>query len=157
MKISGTPMGDPTIGSPFAILSEPDLLEKLPRVEKKATIITGSIAARPIQKVLDACGNRTWVYGTGKEIACLITIEDLKNVDLSKVEETVIIPGRCFVHDKEAAEVLSSDGVERRVIRGPEMLTADAEMSMGMEKNGVLEMEMDGFADLIRLINMYGR
>lgn len=156
IKISGTPMGDPSIGSPFAILNEPDLLEKLPRVEKKATVITGSIAARPIQKVLDACGNRTWVYGTEKEIACLITIDDLKKVDLSKVEETVIIPGRCFVHEKEAEKVLSSDGVQRKIVRGPEMLTADAEMSMGMEKNGVLEMEMDGFADLIRLINMYG-
>ena len=157
IKISGTPLGDPTIGSPFAILNEPDLLQKLPRVEKKATVITGSIAARPIQKVLDACGNEAWVYGTKKEIACLITIDDLKEADLSKLEETVIIPGRCFVHEKEAEEVLSADGVERKIIRGPEMLTADAEMSMGMDKNGVLEMEMDGFADLIRLINMYGK
>ena len=157
IKISGTPLGDPTIGSPFAILNEPDLLQKLPRVEKKATVITGSIAARPIQKVLDACGNEAWVYGTKKEIACLITIDDLKEADLSKLEETVIIPGRCFVHEKEAEEVLSADGVERKIIRGPEMLNADAEMSMGMDKNGVLEMEMDGFADLIRLINMYGK
>lgn len=157
MKISGTPLGDSSIGSPFAIINEPDLLEKLPRVEKKATIITGSIAARPIQQVLDACGNETWVYGTEKEIACLITIDDLKSVDLSKIEETVIIPGRCFVHEKEAEKVLSADGVQRQIIRGPEMLTADAETSMGMEKNGVLEMEMEGFADLIRLINMYGK
>lgn len=157
IKISGTPIGDPTIGSPFAILNEPDLLDKLPRVDKKATVITGSIAARPIQKVLDACGNENWVYGTKKEIACLITIDDIKEIDLSKLEETVIIPGRCFVHEKEAEEVLSADGVERKIIRGPEMLTADAEMSMGMDKNGVLQMEMDGFADLIRLINMYGK
>jgi methanogenesis marker radical SAM protein len=156
-KINGTPLGDPEIGSPFAIMDEPDLLEKLPKVEKDATIITGSIAARPIQAILDACGNKTWVYGTKKEIACLITIDDLKEVDLSRVGEVVIIPGRAFVHEKEAAEVLSSDGVERTVIRGPDMLTADAETSMGMDKNGVLQMEMDGFSDLIRLINMYGK
>ncbi|MDD4299353.1 MAG: methanogenesis-associated radical SAM protein, partial [Methanomicrobium sp.] len=92
-----------------------------------------------------------------KEIACLITIDDLKAVDLSRINETVIIPCRCFVHDKEASEVLSADGVERTVIRGPDMLTADAETSMGMDRNGVLQMEMDGFSDLIRLINMYGK
>ncbi|MBP2133233.1 methanogenesis marker radical SAM protein [Methanomicrobium sp. W14] len=157
IKINGTPLGDPEIGSPFAITDEPDLLEKLPRVEKDATIITGSIAARPIQTILDACGNKSWVYGTQKEIACLITIDDLKSVDLSKIGEVVIIPGRSFVHEKEATEVLSSDGVERTVIRGPDMLTADAETSMGMDKNGVLQMEMDGFSELIRLMNMYGR
>ena len=36
------------------------------------------------------------------------------------------------------------------------MLTADAETSMGMTRNQVLEMEMEGFADLIRLIKRYG-
>ena len=42
------------------------------------------------------------------------------------------------------------------MLRGPEMLTADAETSMGMTREQVLEMEMAGFADLIRLINQYG-
>ncbi|WOF15444.1 methanogenesis marker radical SAM protein [Methanoplanus sp. FWC-SCC4] len=156
MKINGTPLGDPEIGSPFALTDEPELVEKLPKVTKKATIITGSIAARAIQKILDGCGNESWVVGTKKEIACLMTIDDLREVDLSRVENTVIIPGRAFVHEKEACEVLSADGVSRVVIRGPDMLTADAETSMGMTKNEVLQMEMDGFAELIRLINMYG-
>ena len=70
---------------------------------------------------------------------------------------SVIIPGRAFVHDAEAQEVLSRDGIEREIIRGPEMLTADAETSMGMTRNEVLAMEMDGFADLIRTINRYGK
>ena len=35
-------------------------------------------------------------------------------------------------------DVLSSDGIDRQVIRGPEMLTADAETSMGMTRNQVL-------------------
>ncbi len=157
MKISGTPMWDPSIGSPFAIANEPDLLKKLPRVSKKATVITGSIAARYIQDILDKCGNDTWVVGTKKEIACLITIDDLKGVDLKRVEETVIIPGRAFVYEKEAQKVLSADGTERTVIRGPDMLTADAETSMGMDINSVLAMEMEGFAELIRLINRYGK
>jgi NifB/MoaA-like Fe-S oxidoreductase len=68
----------------------------------------------------------------------------------------VIIPGRAFVHDLEAERVLSADGKERTVIRGPEMLTADAETSMGMTRNEVLAIEMEGFADLIRLINIHG-
>lgn len=33
LRINGTPLWDPTLGSPFAILNEPDLLEKLPRVK----------------------------------------------------------------------------------------------------------------------------
>jgi NifB/MoaA-like Fe-S oxidoreductase len=69
----------------------------------------------------------------------------------------VIIPGRAFVHDEEARSVLSADGTDREVIRGPDTLTADAETSMGMDRNGVLMMEMEGFAELIRTINRYGR
>jgi len=36
------------------------------------------------------------------------------------------------------------------------MLTADAETSMGMTRDQVLEMEMSGFSDLIQLINQNG-
>ena len=156
LKISGTPMGDPTIGSPFAIINEPDLLDKLPRVRKKASLISGGIAARYVQDVLDACGNKSWVQSVKKEIACLITLDDLKELDCSKLEKVVIIPGRSFVHERQAEELLSADGVQRTVIRGAETLTADAETSMGMTRTQVLQMEMDGFGDLIRLINQYG-
>ena len=157
LKISGTPLWDPDIGSPFAILSEPDLIRKLPRVQRRATVISGSIAAPYINKVLVSCGSKVPVVPVQKEIACLITIEDLRKLDLSTLEPVVIIPGRAFVHDAEAQDVLSSDGIEREVIRGPEMLTADAETSMGMTRNQVLAMEMDGFAELIRTINRYGK
>jgi hypothetical protein len=37
------------------------------------------------------------------------------------------------------------------------MLTADAETSMGMTRDGVLLRELEGFSDLIWLINHYGR
>ncbi len=156
IKISGTPLWDPDIGSPFAILNEPYLLDKLPRVQRRATVISGSIAAPFIEKVLALCGSKVPVVPVRKEIACLITIDDLRELDLSALEPVVIIPGRAFVHDSEAQDVLSSDGIDRQVIRGPEMLTADAETSMGMIRDHVLEMEMDGFADLIRTINRYG-
>jgi NifB/MoaA-like Fe-S oxidoreductase len=157
MKISGTPLWDPEIGSPFALLSEPELVAKLPRVQRHATVISGSIATPFIEKILSACGSQVPVMPVTKEIACLITIDDLKELDLSALEPAVIIPGRAFVHDPEAQEVLSRDGTEREIIRGPEMLTADAETSMGMTRNQVLAMEMDGFADLIRTINRYGK
>ncbi|NLA99510.1 MAG: methyl coenzyme M reductase-arginine methyltransferase Mmp10 [Methanomicrobiales archaeon] len=157
MKISGTPLGDPSIGSPFAILHEPDLLKKLPRVRKRATVLTGSIAAPFIQRVLSIRGAIPRVIAVRKEIACLITADDLVGVNLSRLEDVVIIPGRAFVHDAEATRILSADGVDREVVRGPEMLTADAEMSMGMTRTEVLQKEMDGFAALINTINQYGR
>ena len=157
MKISGTPLGDPSIGSPFAILHEPDLLRKLPRVQKRASVITGSIAAPYIQRILSIRGSTSRVVAVRKEIACLITADDLAGVDLSKLEDVVIIPGRAFVHDAEAKEILSADGVDRDVLRGPDMLTADAETSMGMTRNEVLDKEMEGIAALINTINRYGR
>jgi methanogenesis marker radical SAM protein len=157
MKISGTPLWDPAIGSPFAIRNEPDLIDKLPKLTQTATVITGSVAAPAIQAILDSRGGGVNVVATEKEIACLITIDDLEILDLSELEDLVIIPGRAFVHNREAEKALSRDGVRRTVIRGPEMLTADAETSMGMSRDGVLLMELEGFADLIRLINLYGK
>jgi len=157
IKISGTPLWDPDLGSPFAILNEPDLINKLPRIQRRATVISGSIAAPFIEKVLVSCGSKVPVVPVRKEIACLITIDDVRELDLSLLEPVVIIPGRAFVHDAEAQEVLSSDGTDREVIRGPDTLTADAETSMGMTREQVLAMEMDGFADLIRTINRYGK
>jgi len=156
MKISGTPLWDPEVGSPFAILLEPDLIAKLPRVQRRATVISGRIASPFIQKVLNSCGFNSDVVPVEKEIACLITIEDLKNLDPATLEPTVILPGRAFVHIQEAEKVLGSDGIDRRVVWGPEVLTADAETSMGMTRDQVLALEMNGFADLIRTINMYG-
>ncbi|KUG20742.1 MAG: methyl coenzyme M reductase-arginine methyltransferase Mmp10 [Methanomicrobiaceae archaeon] len=157
MKISGTPLSDPEIGSPFAILHEPDLLRKLPRVQRRATVITGSIAAPFIQRILQIRGSQSRVVSARKEIACLITIDDLKEINQEKLEEVVIVPGRAFVHESEAEEVLSADGIRREVVRGPDMLTADGETSMGMTATQVLEKEMEGFAALINLINRSGK
>jgi methanogenesis marker radical SAM protein len=157
LRISGTPVYDPLFDSPFAIRNEPDLLDKLPRVTGRAAVLTGMIAAPCIRRILAGCGGDPGdVVPVSREIACLITIEDLKELDLSGLPETVIIPGRSFVHDAEASEVLSADGKSRTVIRGPEMLSADGETSMGMTQAEVLLMEMEGFSSLIQLINQYG-
>ncbi len=156
MKISGTPLWDPEIGSPFAIRYEPELLGKLPMVTKRASVVSGSIATPFIETILSACGSEVPVVPVEKEIACLITADDIRQLDLAALEHVVLIPGRAFVHDAEAEEILSRDGTGRTVIRGPDMLTADAETSMGMTRDQVLELEMNGFSDLIRLINQYG-
>ncbi|MDO9036035.1 MAG: methyl coenzyme M reductase-arginine methyltransferase Mmp10 [Methanoregula sp.] len=156
MKISGTPLWDPDIGSPFAIISETELIQKLPHVNRRATVVSGSVAAPYIEKILSACGSKVPVVPVKKEIACLITVADLQHLNISALERAVIIPGRAFVFDPEAQEILSGDGVERDVIRGPDTLTADAETSMGMTRDQVLAMEMEGFAELIQTINRYG-
>lgn len=153
LKISGTPLWDPEIGSPFAILQEPELLDRLPRLRADATVLTGRVAAPPLRQILDRCGGGVRVVAVEKDIACLITAEDLEEIDLSDIGETIILPGRAFVHDREAARILSRDGVTRRVLRGPDTLTADGETSMGMTRNQVLELEWTELASLIRTIN----
>jgi len=157
MKISGTPLWDPEIGSPFAILQEPGLLKKLPRINRHASVISGSIAAPYIEQVLRICGSSDPVIAVKKEIACLITADDLQELNLANLHNTVIIPGRAFVHETELQDLISRDGTQREAVRGPEMLTADAETSMGMTRDAVLAMEMDGFAELIQIINRFGQ
>ncbi len=157
LRISGTPLWDPDIGSPFILAAEPDSGDILPRIGKHAAVITGSIAAPFIRDILIRQGGEDLVVPVKKEIADLITIDDLAGIDLSSLPETVIIPGRAFVHLREAEEILSRDGTFRTVIRGPETLTADGETSMGMNRDEVIEMEREGFSSLISLINRYGR
>jgi methanogenesis marker radical SAM protein len=157
IRISGTPLYDPLFDSPFAICKIPELLDRLPKIEKKATIITGTIASPYIRAVISACGGSpSVVVEVDKEIACLITIDDFMSLHLSDLCDTVIIPGRAFVHDAEVEKILSRDGVFRTIVRGPEMLSADGEMSMGMTEIDVLTIEMEGFSSLIQLINQYG-
>ena len=119
-------------------------------------MISGRVAAPYIEKILFACGSKVPVVPVSKEIACLITTDDLRKLNVSALERAVIIPGRAFVFDPEAQEIFTADGVEREVIRGPDQLTADAETSMGMTRDQVLAMEMEGFAELILTINRYG-
>ncbi len=90
MRITGTPLEDPLIGSPFAIRNVPEALEKLPRTTKRATVITGQIAAPRMREIFEALGGSVNVVSPKKDIGCLITIEDIKNMDLSEVSETVL-------------------------------------------------------------------
>ncbi len=157
MRVSGTPLCDPELKTPFALVDEPSLLEKLPTLTGRAAVITGQVAAPFINRILSSRGTGAEVIAVEKEIADLITIDDLRTLDLALLPGTVIIPGRAFVHLAEAESVLSADGTRRTVLRGPEMLTADGETSMGMDQETILAMEMAGFSGLIQLINQEGR
>lgn len=156
MRVTGTPLEDPLIGSPFAIRNVPEALAKLPKITKKATVITGRIAAPRLREIFETLGGSVNIVSPKKDIACLITIEDFKTLDLSEVNETVFIPGRAFVHDMEVKETLKRDGVDRLVRRGPECLSVDGEMSIGMTREEVLELEIENFTELIEQINSLG-
>lgn len=152
LRISGTPLFDPMFDSPFAVRNDEELLSKLPKVTRKASVVTGSVAAPYLSEILVKCGaEKDTVTAVDKEIACLITGDDLVKLDKSKLANTVIIPGRSFIFLPEAEEIL-----ERTVVRGPDMITADGETSMGMSENELLSLELEGLSSLINLINQYG-
>lgn len=155
-RVTGTPLYDPETGSPFAIRNEPLALSKLPKITKEATIITSEVAAPLLKEIFDKLGGLVNAVPVKKDIGCMITIDDIKALELSQVKETVLFPGRAFVHDPEIKKVLSGDGVGRLVRRGPDMLTVDGEMSISMTKEEVLAREIDAFTELIQMINVLG-
>jgi len=133
-----------------------DALSQLPVITKEATVLTSRVAKPRLEKVLQFKNDYVNVVEVNKDIGCLITIDDIKALDLSTVKETVFIPGRAFVHDTELKEVLSRDGVDRLIRRGPDRLTVDGEMSISMTKEEVIQFEISAFSELIDHINAIG-
>lgn len=155
-RVTGTPLWDPQLKSPYYIRYEEEILKKLPKIEKEATILTGRVSAPLLNEIFYKITDKVNIVSVDKDIACLITIDDVKEIDIKDIKETVIFPGRAFVHDKEIEEVLCKDGIGRLVIRGPDMLTVDGEASISMTKEEVIEKEIEGFSELIKMINFYG-
>jgi methanogenesis marker radical SAM protein len=153
-RVTGTPLWDPEIGSPFYVANNPEAY--LPTTSKRATVITGSVAAPYLRSIFRRIAPNVKVLNPGKEIACLITLDDIQELRLEDIDETVIIPGRAMVHDKEVTEVLRADGLYRIVRRGPEQLTVDGEMSIGLTQEEVLRHEVTNFKELIRTIEAIG-
>ncbi|MGZ4921102.1 MAG: methyl coenzyme M reductase-arginine methyltransferase Mmp10 [Halobacteriota archaeon] len=154
MRITGTPLWDPTIGSPFYVASNPE--HYLPRTDKGATLITGEVASPYLRSIFKRIAPNVNVVSTEKEIACLITMDDIQQLSLSDMQETVIIPGRTLVHDKDITEALRADGTYRILRRGPEQLTVDGEMSISMTRDQILQQEIEAFTELIRTIEAVG-
>lgn len=155
-RVTGTPLYDPETGSPFAIRNDEHALSKLPEIKKEATIITSEIAAPLMREIFDKLGGHVNVIPVKKDVGCLITIDDIRKLDLSQIKDTVFFPGRAFVHDPEIKKILTSDGKDRLVRRGPDMLTVDGEMSISMTKEEVISKEIEGFTELIQMINVLG-
>lgn len=159
LRVTGTPLGDPTIGAPF-ILSKPEyeeFLDILPPVTGEATILTSKIAAPFLKSIFDKIApDNVNVVATKKDIACLMTKEDLVPLDLSDIKDAVILPGRAFIHQMDAERILGADGVDRLVGYGPDTLSVDGELSSGMSEEEVIEHELESFIDLIQAINFFG-
>lgn len=160
LRVTGTPVCDPETDSPYALSKDKnkEYLDILTPIRAEATIVTSKISAPYIEKILENLNASDYVnvVATEQEIACLITEKDLNELDLEEIKDTVIIPGRCFVHDLKAEEIFRRDGKFRLIHRGPDMLTADGEMSGTLTKNDVLKQELIAFEDLIELINYMG-
>ena len=158
-RVSGTPICDPETGGPFAIAKKENeiFLQFIKKVTGEATLITSKLAEPYISKIFDKLeADSVNVVGVEKEIACLITKEDLEKLDLSEIHDAVILPGRSFVHQLDAERILSRDGRERLVGRGPDTLTVDGELSIDMTDENVIERELEQFNDLVDAINFFG-
>ncbi|MDR3062882.1 MAG: methyl coenzyme M reductase-arginine methyltransferase Mmp10 [Methanobrevibacter sp.] len=159
LRVTGTPLSDFKTCTPFAIAKDKNeiFLQFIQKVTGEATIISSKIATPYIANIFKKLGaDEVNVLPVEKEIACLITKKDLEELDLSEVKESVIIPGRSFVHQLDAEKILSSDGTERIVGRGPDTLTVDGELSGTMTDEDVIERELEQFNELVEAINFFG-
>ncbi|BDZ69669.1 methyl coenzyme M reductase-arginine methyltransferase Mmp10 [Methanobacterium petrolearium] len=160
LRVTGTPLCDPENNTPFALAKDNDkeYLDILSDVTSEATIISGNVAGPFIEHIFDIMGasDLVNVVVVDQDISCLITQKDLEDIDLNELKETVILPGRAFVHDKKAEEILCRDGVDRIVARGPDKLSVDGEMSGTLSQEDVLKTELIAFQDLIEAINFFG-
>ena len=157
-RVTGTPLWDPVTGAPFALARHTDAISRLPPLRRGASLITSRVAAPMLKTIFRhmELGEKVNILPVDKDIGCLITIEDFLSLDLGQVMDTVIIPGRTMAHEKEIKSVLSRDGKDRMILRGPDMLTVDGEMSISMTKEEVLDLEVEAFKDLIEAINAMG-
>ncbi|WP_414470354.1 methyl coenzyme M reductase-arginine methyltransferase Mmp10 [Methanobacterium sp. ACI-7] len=159
-KVTGTPVCDPDNDTPFAISKDKNMeyLDILSKIKSEATILTSNVAAPYIEKLIKTleADELVNVVAVDQDIGCLITQKDLEEVDLRELKETVILPGRSFVHDKMAEQILSRDGINRLVARGPDKLTVDGEMSGTLSREDILKTELIAFEDLIGAINFFG-
>ena len=160
LRVTGTPLCDPENDAPFAISKEKNskYLDILTDVTSEATILTSSIVAPFINKIIKRidADDLVNIVAVDQDIGCLITQQDLEEVDLKELKDTVLIPGRALVHDKMAHDILSRDGVDRIVARGPEKLSVDGEMSGTLSREDVLKKELIAFEDLLEAINFFG-
>ena len=156
MRVIGTPLWDPHTGAPFALAHHKRELNRLPTIERSATIITSSVAYPFLSTIFEEIGEDVNVVAVNKEIGSLITREDFNCLDLENIKERVLIPGMVLAHDQEIRRALRRDGVRRLVFRGPDALTVETERSIYMTTEEVIARELEAFSGLICQINELG-
>ncbi|WP_459201391.1 methyl coenzyme M reductase-arginine methyltransferase Mmp10 [Methanococcus sp. CF] len=155
VRISGTPVYDPVTNTPFAIYYEDEILNELrAKIKAQATIITGNVSYGYLRKIFENTPIK--VISVNKDIADLITKKDLETVDLSEVTDTVLYPQNALVHERDAEDIFTKDGMKRIVLRGIDKLTMDGEVSGIFTKEDAIEFEVNAFNELIEKINFFG-
>jgi methanogenesis marker radical SAM protein len=153
-RIGGSPHFEPKMDLPFAISQTKNrkYLENLPPITAEATILTSKLAAPYLKKIFEVMDKDHLVniVNVEKEIADLIVPEDLALLNLHKLKNRIIIPADALVQDKQAEKILSKDGSQRSVIRGPKILSP----TWDLNKKEILNFEFNAFKELINTINM---
>lgn len=157
-RVLAFPFYDPEKDFPFVILKEKNrrYLEELPSVKTEATVITSRLTAPFLKKFFELVDESDLVnvIGVDKEIADLITHEDLESIDLAEVRKNVVLPSGALVHDEQAQEIFSKDGVRRRIKRGPYVLTHPYYESVDFNTEELIEHELKSFKALIDKLNL---
>lgn len=143
---------------PFAIskMKNRNHLEKLSLITSEASILTSKLATPFLKKIFGIIDelNLVNIVTLDKDIADLIIKEDLESVNINELKRKVIIPGGALVHDKEVREILCKDGVSRKIIRGPQVLTHPYYERIEFNQEELINYELKSFNDLIDKINL---
>ncbi len=157
-RVLAFPFYDPKKDFPFAILKKKNkgYLKELPPIKRDATVITSRLTSQFMEKFFELVDDsgRVNVVSVDKEIADLITYEDLESIDLSEVKKDIIIPRGALVHDEQAKEIFSKDGECRKIKRGPYVLTHPYYESVDFDSEELIEHELKSFKALIDKINL---
>ena len=154
--VYGSPATHPEKDMPYALSKNGNKvnLANLDKIISEATIVTSSLSAPFIKKILRSVDDNDYVnvIGVKKEVADLITIDDLKSVNLDDVKDRVVIPGGMLISDQQAVEYFSLDGNERSIVRGPLFLFAPCS-DWDNDKEKLIDFELKSFNKLIDVIN----
>lgn len=158
-KVIGYPLYYPEKDLPFTLLKKKNhrLLMQLPKIKTEASVLTGKLASPFLKKFFEIVDNSNMVnvITLEKEIADLITKEDLELMDLNEVKANVVIPRGAMVHNKEVEKILTSDGGFRKMLRGPLDLNYPYNEHLDDSREDFKKFELKCFKDLIDTINSF--
>lgn len=151
------PFYSPHKDFPFAITKSKnrEFLKYLPSITSPATVITGGLAGPFLEEFFSQVDESGMVNVVvlEKEIADLITYEDLELVGLDEVKRRVVLPYGALVKDNHAEKILSRDGISRKIVRGPKVLTHPYYEGVSFNRDELIEFEINSFSNLIDKIN----